>query len=103
VTPDERGVDIAKNELSNNAHAMKRTRTSTGSAPRIPGSASALAVLATTLAFSAPAQPVLEASSNLTVWSGVGSITITNADGTASFTHTPADHEGRMFFRATPG
>ncbi len=44
----------------------------------------------------------VEASSNLAIWSGVGSITVTNADGTASFTHAPAENEALMFFRATP-
>ena len=44
----------------------------------------------------------VEASTNLATWSPVISLTITNADGTDSFKHQPADNEPRMFFRATP-
>jgi hypothetical protein len=44
----------------------------------------------------------IEASTNLTAWSWVGSVTITNVDGTASYQHAAADKENQMFFRATP-
>ena len=44
----------------------------------------------------------LESSSDLTNWSFVDSLTITNADGSASFLHTHAGDEFQMFFRVTP-
>lgn len=44
----------------------------------------------------------LEASADLTDWSPVASLTITNANGTASYTHTPASGDPGLFFRATP-
>ncbi len=44
----------------------------------------------------------LEASADLTDWSPVASLTITNQDGTATYTHTPAGSGPAKFFRATP-
>jgi len=44
----------------------------------------------------------MQTSTNLTAWSSVGSVTITNADGTAAYTHTPASGDLSLFFRATP-
>ena len=44
----------------------------------------------------------VDACTNLVNWSSVTSLTITNADGSASFKHQPADSEPRMFFRGTP-
>lgn len=44
----------------------------------------------------------MEASTDLTTWLSVSSLTVTNTDGTASFTHTPTEGEARMFFRAKP-
>lgn len=44
----------------------------------------------------------LEASTNLTSWAWIGSVTTTNTDGTASFRHPRAASEGRMFFHAKP-
>jgi hypothetical protein len=44
----------------------------------------------------------VDVSTNLTAWSPLVSLTITNANGTASFTHTPANGEPAMFFRAVP-
>lgn len=43
----------------------------------------------------------LEASTNLTHWTTATSLTITNADRTASFKHTPSVNEPWRFFRAT--
>jgi hypothetical protein len=42
----------------------------------------------------------LEASTNLTNWSPVASLTITNVDRTVSFKYTPALNEPQRFFRA---
>jgi enediyne biosynthesis protein E4 len=42
----------------------------------------------------------LEASANLTSWSPVASLTITNVDGTILFKHTPALNDPQRFFRA---
>jgi hypothetical protein len=44
----------------------------------------------------------VDTSSDLTTWSAMTSITITNADGSASFQYTPADGESGRFFRAVP-
>jgi hypothetical protein len=42
----------------------------------------------------------VEASTNLTAWSPVTSLTITNVDGTASFRYTQALNDPQRFFRA---
>jgi len=42
----------------------------------------------------------LEASTNLTAWSPLTSLTITNVDGTVSYKYTPAVNDPQRFFRA---
>ena len=44
----------------------------------------------------------IESSTNLTTWSPVASLIITNADATVSFERVPAESESRRFFRALP-
>jgi len=42
----------------------------------------------------------LESSADLTSWSTVAAVTITNLDGTATFRHTPSANEPQGFLRA---
>jgi hypothetical protein len=44
----------------------------------------------------------VETSQDLVTWSTEASLTITNASGTASYTHRPASGDAGLFFRATP-
>jgi hypothetical protein len=44
----------------------------------------------------------VETSQDLVTWSTAASLTITNANGTASYTHFPASGDVGWFFRATP-
>ncbi len=44
----------------------------------------------------------LETSPDLLSWSTLASITITNANRTATYAHTPASGDAGLFFRATP-
>ena len=44
----------------------------------------------------------VDASANLAIWSPLVSLTVTNADGAVSFTHTATDGDPSMFFRAVP-